>query len=63
MTTLTAPRIYVGTYEKYNNGSIQGAWLEMDDYATRNQFEAACQSLHGSGEHEFMYQDHEGIPE
>jgi len=55
-------RIYVGTYAKYNNGSIEGAWLDLEDYKDKFEFEAACQELHGSGENEFMYQDHEGIP-
>ena len=31
--TQDAPRIYVGTYRKYNNGSIAGKWLELEDYA------------------------------
>ena len=58
----TPARIYVGTYAKYNNGSIDGVWLDLDDYANKLEFEAACQKLHGSGEHEFVFQDHEGIP-
>ena len=28
------PRIYVGTYAKYNAGSIAGQWLDLEDYAT-----------------------------
>ena len=56
-------RIYVGTYAKYNNGSIAGAWLDMSNYSDKEEFEAACQELHGEGEHEFMFQDWEGIPD
>ena len=26
------PRIYVGTYAKYNDGSIAGKWLDLNDY-------------------------------
>ena len=59
---MTTPRIYIGTYAKYNSGSIEGAWLDLEDYADKEGFEAACQALHGPGEHEFMFQDHEGIP-
>jgi hypothetical protein len=33
MTIEHTPRIYVGTYAKYNAGSIAGAWLDLDDYA------------------------------
>ena len=61
--TNTQSRIYVGTYGKYNNGSIQGAWLNLADYASHDAFEEACQELHGPGEHEFMFQDWENIPE
>lgn len=58
----TAPCVYVGTYAKYNNGSIEGAWLDLEDYRNKFEFEDACQKLHGPVEHEFMFQDHEGIP-
>jgi antirestriction protein len=56
-------RVYVGTYAKYNNGSIKGAWLDLDDYADHDDFIAACQRLH-SDEHdpELMFQDYEGFP-
>lgn len=61
---MTTPSIYVGTYEKYNNGSIEGAWLDLTDYADLNDFYEACKELH-KDEHdpEFMFQDWEGIPE
>ena len=59
---ITSPRIYVGTYAKYNSGSIEGGWLDLKDFRGKFEFQAACQKLHGSGEHEFMFQDHEGIP-
>lgn len=62
-TTTTTPRLYVGTYGKYNSGSLAGAWLDLEDYSDAEEFEAACQALHGPGEHEFMFQDWEGIPE
>lgn len=56
-------RVYVGTYGKYNNGSIEGAWLDIEDYSDKDEFLETCQELHGEGEHEFMFQDHEDIPE
>lgn len=28
-TTLSAARVYVGTYAKYNNGSLSGAWWKI----------------------------------
>jgi antirestriction protein len=57
-----APRVYVGTYAKYNSGSLAGKWFDLTDYSSKEEFEAACQEFHGPGEHEFMFQDHEGIP-
>lgn len=32
-TTLSAAKVYVGTYGKYNNGSLSGAWLDLSDYS------------------------------
>lgn len=56
-------QIYVGTYGKYNNGDLEGAWLDPEDYTDKDAFLEACQELHGEGEHEFMFQDHEDIPD
>lgn len=56
-------RIYVGTYSKYNQGSIQGAWLDLDEYSDKEDFLEACQALHGDeADAELMFQDWEGIP-
>ena len=40
------PSIYVGTYEKYNNGSIAGKWLKLNDYEDISAFYKACTELH-----------------
>ena len=57
-------KIYVGTYHKYNCGSIEGAWLDLDDYADANEFYQACEELHSDEEDaELMFQDWEDIPE
>jgi antirestriction protein len=67
MTTtslLSGLKLYVGTYAKYNNGSIAGEWLELDDYSSKDEFLEACAELHNDEQDpEFMYQDHENIPE
>jgi antirestriction protein len=63
VTTSDAPRVYVGTYAKYNSGSIKGAWLDLDDYADRDEFYAACKALHADEtDPEFMFQDFENFP-
>ena len=32
------PAVYVGTWEKYNNGSIDGAWLKLQDFEDADEF-------------------------
>lgn len=57
--------VYVGTYAKYNAGSIRGAWIELDDYAgDREAFLAACAELHKDEQDpEFMFPDYQGFPD
>ena len=57
------PRIYVGTYNAYNEGSLKGQWLDLEDYDNYDDFKRACRELHAD-EHdpEFMFQDFEGVP-
>lgn len=60
----TSPRLYVGTYAKYNNGSLEGAWLDLSDYSDVEEFYEACRELHkNEADPEFMFQDYEGFPE
>jgi antirestriction protein len=57
-------QVYVGTYAKYNAGSIAGAWLNLEDYQDKDAFYTACAELHKDEEDpEFMLQDFEGFPE
>jgi len=56
--------VYVGTYAKYNNGSLFGKWLKLADYSDKEEFYEACRELHKDEEDpEFMFQDWEYIPE
>lgn len=56
-------RLYVGTYAKYNSGSIAGAWIDLEDYGDKESFLAACAELHkDESDPEFMFQDFEGFP-
>ena len=60
------PSIYVGTYGKYNNGSLQGEWVDLTNFDNRDEFYAYCNKLHGDepeGQRELMFQDYEYIPE
>lgn len=63
-TKKSGPALYVGTYEKYNNGSIYGAWLQLEDYADAEEFHKACAALHSDeSDPEYMFQDYEHLPE
>lgn len=52
--------IYVGTYAKYNNGSLNGKWLNLSDYSNYDELLDEMKELH-KDEHdsEFMSQDYE----
>ena len=57
------PSLYVGTYEKYNNGSIDGAWVDLTQFKDKNEFYDYVKKLH-KDEHdpEFMFQDFQNFP-
>ena len=62
--TNESPKVYVSTYAKYNNGSLKGAWLELDDYTNHDEFIEACQQLHNDEDDpELMFQDYENFPD
>lgn len=63
-------KIYVGTYGKYNDCSLEGAWMNLSDYSDKDEFLQACAELHsdecdseGNFQGELMFQDWEEIPE
>ena len=62
--TLSEARVYVGTYNKYNSGSLFGKWLDLFDYWDKDEFMEACRELHKDDQDpELMFQDYENIPE
>lgn len=63
MENLSEARIYVGTYAKYNEGSLFGKWMDLSDYSDRDEFYEACRQLHiDEADPELMFQDWENIP-
>ena len=61
---LNKARIYVGTYRKYNKGSLQGGWVDMADFYDLEEFWERCAKIHEDEEEpEYMFQDWENIPE
>jgi antirestriction protein len=64
MKTSNESRIYVGTYAKYNDGSLFGKWMDLSDYDDLEEFYKACLKLHQDEEDpELMFQDWEYIPD
>lgn len=61
---LSEARIYVGTYAKYNNGSLQGEWVELSDFYDLDGFLERCAEIHEDEDHpEYMFQSWEAIPD
>lgn len=57
------PAIYCGTYGKYNNGSLDGAWLDLEVFDSYDEFLEICALLHDDEDDpEFMFQDYQGFP-
>lgn len=58
------PRVYVGTYKKYRNGDLSGAWVDLTEFGDYYEFLDRCEELHGDESHpEFMIQDFENYPD
>lgn len=58
------PSIYVGTYGKYNNGDLSGAWLDLTKYSSFDELLADCKNLHkDERDPEYMVQDYENMPD
>lgn len=57
------PAIYCGTYAKYNNGSIDGMWIDLSTFQYYDDFIEFCQRLHADErDPELMFQDYENFP-
>ncbi len=57
------PAVCVGTYHKYNCGSIFGMWLDLTTFADYDEFCAVCRFLHrDEADPELMCQDYENFP-
>ena len=58
----STPKIYVGTYSQYNNGSLFGKWFDLTDFADLKEFLQDCYEFHRNElDPELMFQDWENI--
>ena len=58
------PALYVGTYAKYNNGDLTGAWISLAKCSDYDEFMRVCHCLHRDEEDpELMCQDADNLPE
>lgn len=63
ISDISEAAVYCGTYAKYNNGDLSGAWLKFSDYSDASEFMAACVELHkDEPDAELMFQDFENFP-
>lgn len=64
-TTNNHPQAYVGTYRKYNNGNLNGAWIDLIKCGTYDNFLKECYKLHeDEGDNtELMIQDVMYLPD
>ena len=57
------PSVYVGTYGKYNDGSLCGLWIDLSSFNSYNDFIEFCQAIHADEEDpELDAQDWECLP-
>ena len=58
------PSVYVGTYHKYNEGSLYGMWVDLVACGNYDTFIEVCHKLHADeSDPELMFQDYENFPE
>ena len=63
MENLSGASLYVGTYHKYNCGSIYGMWVDLEKFTDAEDFFEVCRALHADEKNpEFMFQDFQGFP-
>jgi len=58
------PAVYCGTYGKYNNGSIDGMWVDITKFGSYDEFSEFLSKIlhHDEEDPELMFQDYEYFP-
>lgn len=61
---MSNPKVYVGTYNAYNRGSLRGGWISLKACKDYADFLRKCRALHrGERDPEYMIQDTEDFPD
>ena len=64
MNTKNNPQVYVGTYAKYNSSNLDGAWIDLTQFNSYEEFIAKCNEVHkDEREPELMIQDSMYMPD
>lgn len=59
-----AAQVYVGTWQKYNDGNLYGRWIDLNKINTYGDFLAKCAEIHkDESDPEFMIQDTRDMPD
>ena len=57
------PSVYVGTYGKYDDGSLCSLWIDLSSFNDYDEFINFCKAIHADEKDpELMAQDYEGFP-
>lgn len=63
-TNINIPRVYVGTYAKYNSGNLAGRWVDLDNYTDPDDLLTDLADIHADeADPEYMCQGWEGVPD
>lgn len=66
-TNSATPKVYVSTHKTYNSGSLNGLWIDLDDFDTKEDFYEHLSKLNckiwKEDYPEYMFQDYENYPE
>lgn len=58
------PSIYLSTWENYNNGYLQGEWIDLSEFNSYDDFLNHCKKMFPKEKYpEYMIQDYENMPE
>lgn len=58
-----SPALYIGTYHKYNCGSLRGLWVDLTSFDDIDSFYEFLRAFHADeADPEFMAQDYQNFP-